>query len=122
MVIPIPESRLDKAIDDVTYENDSSDTYLAMFDIDNFKMINDTYGHIQGDEVLRKIGEILLEESYNGAVSCRYGGEEFLLLIRNMDRQAAYKKNRTNPDQSQFKNFLWTGKETGNSKLWFYKV
>ena len=55
--------------------------YLAMFDIDNFKKVNDANGHVYGDTVLKSFSDILKEESINGITSFRYGGEEFLLLV-----------------------------------------
>ena len=53
---------------------------IAMIDIDNFKMINDRYGHSAGDEVLRKVAALMEEICKDGVVS-RWGGEEFLILI-----------------------------------------
>jgi diguanylate cyclase (GGDEF)-like protein len=50
---------------------------LLMLDIDNFKAVNDTHGHLQGDEVLRTIGRILQRESRGIDQPARYGGEEF---------------------------------------------
>lgn len=61
--------------------NDNTDLFLVMFDIDNFKQINDTYGHPYGDTILKKFSNILFETSSRNCISCRYGGEEFLLLI-----------------------------------------
>lgn len=59
---------------------------IAMIDIDNFKRINDTYGHDAGDEVLRTIASILLSKNSdtceNSFYSCRWGGEEFLIFYR----------------------------------------
>jgi diguanylate cyclase (GGDEF)-like protein len=55
------------------------DLSLLMFDIDNFKSVNDTHGHLQGDEVLRTIGRVLREESRGIDEPARYGGEEFAI-------------------------------------------
>ena len=52
---------------------------LIMFDIDFFKSINDTYGHLCGDAVLSKIGSLLKEKFNNQTLIGRYGGEEFIL-------------------------------------------
>ncbi len=52
---------------------------LLMLDVDDFKQVNDTYGHLQGDEVLRMIGRVLREESRNIDEPARYGGEEFVV-------------------------------------------
>jgi diguanylate cyclase (GGDEF)-like protein len=54
---------------------------LLILDIDDFKQVNDTYGHLQGDEVLRTMGRILLEESRGVDEPARYGGEEFVLAL-----------------------------------------
>ena len=54
---------------------------LLMLDVDDFKKVNDTYGHPQGDEVLRRIGEILRAESRGIDAPARYGGEEFAVAL-----------------------------------------
>ena len=52
-----------------------------MIDVDNFKNINDTYGHLTGDSVLRQLGEILRREQRTVDIVARYGGEEFVVLL-----------------------------------------
>jgi diguanylate cyclase (GGDEF)-like protein len=52
---------------------------LLMLDIDDFKQVNDTFGHLQGDEVLRALGKVLREESRGIDEPARYGGEEFAI-------------------------------------------
>jgi len=54
---------------------------LMMIDIDDFKRFNDTRGHIQGDEALRRISEALKENCRKIDILCRYGGEEFVLIL-----------------------------------------
>lgn len=54
---------------------------ILMFDIDHFKRLNDTYGHETGDLVLQKLGELFLKYTRSEDVACRYGGEEFLLIM-----------------------------------------
>ena len=54
---------------------------MAMIDVDHFKSINDTYGHPAGDAVLQGIGRILARESRQSDIACRYGGEEFALIM-----------------------------------------
>ncbi|MDR3371625.1 GGDEF domain-containing protein [Rhodoferax sp.] len=56
---------------------------LIMFDIDHFKMVNDTHGHVMGDRVLQAVGEVLKSCLPNGSPTsvARYGGEEFAMLI-----------------------------------------
>jgi diguanylate cyclase (GGDEF)-like protein len=61
---------------------DQKSFYLALTDIDKFKSINDKYGHVTGDKVLRKIGEILTSVLSNKeGKAFRYGGEEFALIL-----------------------------------------
>lgn len=57
---------------------------LIMIDIDLFKKINDTFGHQAGDEVLRRLGATLGTTARAGDIACRYGGEEFLLVMPTM--------------------------------------
>jgi diguanylate cyclase (GGDEF)-like protein len=54
---------------------------LLMLDIDDFKQVNDTHGHLQGDEVLRMIGRVLRSEARSVDEPARYGGEEFALAL-----------------------------------------
>ncbi|HZA90888.1 MAG TPA: diguanylate cyclase [Solirubrobacterales bacterium] len=54
---------------------------LLILDIDDFKQVNDAYGHLQGDEVLRALGHILLQESRGVDEPARYGGEEFVVAL-----------------------------------------
>lgn len=54
---------------------------LIMFDLDKFKKINDTFGHLFGDTVLKKVSKIILNNIKNTDMFGRYGGEEFLILL-----------------------------------------
>ena len=54
---------------------------LIMMDIDHFKQVNDRLGHAIGDEVLRELGRLLQDTSRGSDIPCRYGGEEFLLIM-----------------------------------------
>ncbi|MFP4483620.1 MAG: diguanylate cyclase [Spirochaetaceae bacterium] len=60
-----------------------------MIDLDHFKSVNDTYGHASGDDVLRKLGEILREVSRQNDLAARYGGEEFCLILPDTDSAEA---------------------------------
>lgn len=65
---------------------------LALCDIDHFKKVNDTYGHIQGDQVLREVGQILSDSMrQHFDIAGRYGGEEFLLLFDETDIAETFK-------------------------------
>jgi len=54
---------------------------VGICDIDDFKQFNDTYGHQAGDDALRKIGQVLNDQSRTGDSAYRYGGEEFLIVL-----------------------------------------
>lgn len=62
---------------------------LLMLDIDFFKKINDSYGHLAGDFVLSNVGDILRKELRHENIACRYGGEEFSIILRNTGPMAA---------------------------------
>jgi len=64
---------------------------IAMIDIDNFKQINDTYGHLVGDCVLRNLAIIIKENLRKSDFVFRYGGEEFLVLLPFAELEAAKK-------------------------------
>jgi diguanylate cyclase (GGDEF)-like protein len=57
---------------------------VMLIDIDHFKNVNDTDGHQAGDEVLKTLSALLLEKARAADVPCRYGGEEFILLLPGM--------------------------------------
>lgn len=59
---------------------------VALLDIDDFKKINDTYGHIFGDEVLQTFAQILLKHVKGLGIATRYGGEEFMLVFNTVDK------------------------------------
>jgi diguanylate cyclase (GGDEF)-like protein len=61
----------------------------VMLDIDHFKRINDTHGHPFGDEVLRRLGQLLTDTCRSEDIVCRYGGEEFVILAPGLRRDAA---------------------------------
>jgi diguanylate cyclase (GGDEF)-like protein len=58
--------------------------FLMMFDIDYFKRVNDTYGHLGGDEVLRAVSRTLLQRFRKTDMVCRYGGEEFCVFLPSL--------------------------------------
>lgn len=82
------ESRFDQLIND-TKESKGCFTVL-MLDIDNFKDVNDNYGHRKGDEVLSLIGMTLKSTVRSTDIVARYGGEEFSILLKNTTVDEAY--------------------------------
>jgi len=71
------------------FASNSQPLSLLLLDIDHFKKINDTYGHLTGDRVLQGLGLILKEELREEDVAARYGGEEFALILPNTDQSVA---------------------------------
>ncbi|RXJ90480.1 hypothetical protein CRV01_04790 [Arcobacter sp. CECT 8983] len=67
----------------ITKTNSSQTACLAVMDLDHFKSVNDTYGHDIGDIVLQKFGKLLKEHLRDIDVPARWGGEEFVILLRN---------------------------------------
>jgi diguanylate cyclase (GGDEF)-like protein len=65
------------------------DLSLLILDLDNFKAVNDTYGHPQGDAALRMVGRVLREESRGIDQPARYGGEEFVVALPETDAEGA---------------------------------
>ncbi len=63
---------------------------VIMCDVDHFKKFNDTYGHDQGDRVLRMVGEVMKQSVRQYDVPCRYGGEEFTIILPSTNAAGAY--------------------------------
>ena len=72
-------NKLEKVLE--TAKNEKVSCSLAMIDIDDFKKVNDTYGHSAGDTVLIALADILKSCCREGDYACRYGGEEFALIL-----------------------------------------
>ena len=66
-----------------------------MVDADDLKMVNDTYGHENGDEYLKKIAEMLKQEAGENCILCRQGGDEFTLFYYKYEKEALIQKNRS---------------------------
>ncbi len=62
---------------------------LLMLDIDNFKKLNDSFGHDAGDAALRELGILLNDIVTAENIACRIGGEEFVLMLTDTDEQQA---------------------------------
>ena len=71
--------------------NDTS-INIVMIDVDNFKQVNDTWGHPCGDLVLKEIARLLSDEKRDSDLLARYGGEEFLLLMNGITPEDAKKR------------------------------
>ena len=73
---------------------DSIDKFsiVVICDIDDFKFINDSYGHMAGDKVLKVVSKVLKNNCNTEDVVCRYGGDEFLVIFKNCSISLAYEK------------------------------
>jgi diguanylate cyclase (GGDEF)-like protein len=65
------------------------DLTLVLFDIDNFKQINDTHGHAAGDEVLRQFAALLTKTARKADIICRHGGDEFAAILSETGKEDA---------------------------------
>ena len=63
---------------------------LAFLDIDFFKRLNDGMGHESGDVIIKAVGEIVKRAGGDKAIVCRYGGEEYILIFPDMEREQAF--------------------------------
>jgi diguanylate cyclase (GGDEF)-like protein len=73
-------------------QRESQTMALAIIDLDHFKRVNDEYGHAAGDRLLAAFGEMLADQCRRSDVACRYGGEEFCLLMPRTDATGARRK------------------------------
>lgn len=79
---------LSEELENYIEEHPDGQAALFFLDIDNFKYINDTMGHTLGDQLLMKVGERLLELSDGRCLHFRFGGDEFVILIKDIDGYA----------------------------------
>ncbi|MFH1102457.1 MAG: diguanylate cyclase [Pseudomonadota bacterium] len=89
---------------------------LLLLDIDNFKHFNDSYGHLEGDKVLRRIGEIIKICLRKMDSAYRYGGEEFTIILPETNAKEAIvvaQRIRTTIETEPFIPFIPSGKERG---------
>jgi diguanylate cyclase (GGDEF)-like protein len=87
-----------------------SELSLLALDLDHFKNINDSYGHIAGDVVLREFGALLVQTARAGDMVARTGGEEFSILLPDTDPSGAYRAGVRLCDSVRAHPFLVNGK------------
>ena len=68
---------------------DEEPVAVLLLDVDGFKLFNDTYGHQEGDQVLRQVARVLERELKDGEIAGRYGGDEFMVIMPRTDREQA---------------------------------
>jgi diguanylate cyclase (GGDEF)-like protein len=75
-----------------SYRREGTPLSILMLDLDHFKKVNDSYGHAAGDDALRALGRLMRTSFRESDVICRYGGEEFAVVLLNSDLDSAYAK------------------------------
>ena len=73
-------------------ERENTPVTVVIVDMDNFKQFNDSYGHKCGDVVLQAMAIFLIDHSRRGDVVCRYGGEEFVILMPNISHEIGFER------------------------------
>jgi diguanylate cyclase (GGDEF)-like protein/PAS domain S-box-containing protein len=81
-------------------ERDKYSVSVVMLDLDHFKMFNDTYGHDVGDMMLKQLGKLLSSQVRAGDIACRFGGEEFVVVMPKASLSVA--KQRANDWRMKF--------------------
>lgn len=83
---------------------------IALADIDDFKLINDSYGHNSGDDVLQAISNIIKSQPAEAFSACRWGGEEFVFLFNSQDLSLAHSRLLQLHNEIGSEKFLFGGK------------
>jgi len=83
---------------------------LIMFDLDRFKSINDRYGHLCGDTVLAEVGAKMRASLRSSDLKCRYGGEEFLILLPETPVDGAHRAAETLRRELADLQIQWNGR------------
>ncbi|MFZ5550238.1 MAG: diguanylate cyclase [Pseudomonadota bacterium] len=90
---------------------------LAIIDLDHFKRVNDEHGHAVGDRLLAAFGELLCSQCRKSDVACRYGGEEFCLLMPRTDAAGAQRKLQALLRRWRAQTFVIDGLELGGQSF-----
>ncbi|QIT55565.1 EAL domain-containing protein [Aquisalimonas sp. 2447] len=105
------ETNLKAVLDDA--RDEGSEHVICYLDLDQFKVINDTCGHLAGDELLRQLSAVLQEQLGDRDMLARLGGDEFGILLRHRSAEAAYTiADGVRQAVSEFQ-FTWDGRAFG---------
>lgn len=96
---------------DRVYRDKSQGGLLIMIDLDNFKTINDTYGHDAGDAALKVVATTLNSDIRKMDIAGRLGGDEFVILFVNTDRKQALERAQFLIKKLNNLSFIWQGEE-----------
>lgn len=97
-------------LDHIQKDNSTSSGTLLLIDIDHFKQINDDHGHIVGDHALKYLSNVMRDVFRSDDILCRWGGDEFLVFMRNIDNTAAI-QSRVERLLHKMKNYKTNGLE-----------
>lgn len=86
------------------------DLYVLMIDLDDFKNINDTYGHVAGDKILIFLSNMLKKSIRDGDRLFRYGGEEFIIILNRIDHEECQVISNRILEQIRHNNLIYQGK------------
>lgn len=81
----------EQIISGATFQPRTQNFSLILIDVDNLKEINDTYGHTAGDKAIEIVGQAIKNSIRKEDAGLRYGGDEFIILLFNQDKKAAYR-------------------------------
>jgi diguanylate cyclase (GGDEF)-like protein len=84
---------------------------MVIYDIDNFKQINDKHGHLAGDEVLKKICDIIKKSIRKTDIPCRYGGEELVVIFKDLKKDDAYIISERIREKIESTSTFWKGRD-----------
>lgn len=102
------DNELHKVIDEVHIHGNSH--VLAFMDLDRFKIVNDTCGHLAGDQLLQQLALLLRESFYEGDTIARLGGDEFAVIMRECSvEQCLDKTQRLHKEMEKFR-FIWNSR------------
>lgn len=82
---------------------------LVIYDIDDFKKVNDSYGHLAGDEVLKMVSEVVRKSIRKTDVPCRYGGEEIIIIFKDLSKEDACVISERIRKNIELTSTLWSG-------------
>lgn len=90
---------------------------IIMLDVDNLKTFNDTWGHAVGDETLRKLGVLLFNQVRAEDIACRYGGDEFILILPDASRDVTFERAERISDLAKQLRLQFDGQSLGVATL-----
>jgi diguanylate cyclase (GGDEF)-like protein/PAS domain S-box-containing protein len=107
------EARVSRALEDA--QRHDREAWLCFIDLDQFKIINDTCGHLAGDEQLKRVAGALSSRIRDEDLVARLGGDEFAILIRNIDEEGTLRMVERIHQEIQSMPFVWEDKRFATS-------